>query len=1086
MIRLAQLGIRRPRAMLCAWVAVIGALTFVGLGIDEELHRSDLSLKGSGSEAAKTLEAEQFGEGFTLSVLLTGTGAAVSDQGRAVVERLEENDDLVVLSPWTKGADPALRPNPEEALLLIRVSRPFEEVSTEIAPALRAQVDEVVSPPVAASFTGFPALANAIHGGTVRALQQAEVIAAPILAIVLMFVFRSLVSAAVPLIMGFATIAAGAGVLTAVNRFVELDAAALNLMTAMGLALGVDYSLLIVSRFREELDAGAEPADAAAVAARTAGATVIFAGLALGAAVTAALAVAPGGVLASAASGALVAAAMSIISALTALPAALTLLGRGVDRGSLGRGRSGRWSTAFALGIGRRPVVGVVVGIGLLILCAPALGLSSGAPDPRNLSSDSRERTDFETFRSTLGAGWAAPFEVIVAAGDGSMADKDDLKALEEWERQIERIDGVNAVFGPGRVADQARRLREVPDQIERATRDVDRGIRAASRLEDGTRRVDRGVDRLRDGTARGARGADRLVTGVARASRGVNRLTDGTGRLINGIKKGQRGADRLIDKSRKMRKGTRRLRSGLAQAEDGTERALPRAGRLTDGLREGKRDLLSLREPARTADTSLDDALNALDRLPLTAKADPRYRDAYRAVATAEAAISGKNPVNGEAVEPGYEGLVASLEQGGRGLERGATGAAQLEQGLGRLDDGLGRLSDGAARLDRGTQRAQDRFPKLERGFDRLRHGAERLGDGGSKLDRGADRMNSGAGRLERGLDRGADRSAPLERGTGRLVDGTDRFRDQLAQTAPASESQVERLGDIFNSGEGVSAAVQVAPAAQRRAASLVGNFAQGGSAAKLVVIADRDPTKPELDKVRPELVTQAAAFERKTGARVEIGGAAATLQDFGSITSSRLGVLILALVIVTYLVLIPIFRSLLLPLIAVALNVITVAAAFGILVLLFEGSPPILGGTGQLDSISIFLIFSMIFGLAIDYEVFLIMRMREGWLLTGDTNEAVDLGLRKTGAIVTGAALIMTGVFVAFSLADIATVRQLGVGLTIAVLIDATLVRLVLLPAVIRLFGRANWWLPGWLDRLLPDFDLEGEALRPRSAAS
>ena len=341
-----------------------------------------------------------------------------------------------------------------------------------------------------------------------------------------------------------------------------------------------------------------------------------------------------------------------------------------------------------------------------------------------------------------------------------------------------------------------------------------------------------------------------------------------------------------------------------------------------------------------------------------------------------------------------------------------------------------------------------------------------------------GTGRLRSGAGELERGLDRGTRHSAPLERGSGRLADGTERFGNELARAEPPSGSQVKLLDDIFGSGEGLSAAVQAAPASQRRAASLVGNFDRGGSAAKLVVIADRDPTRPARDVVRPALMAQAASFERKTGADVEIGGAAATLQDFGAITSSRLGVLILVLVLVTYLVLIPIFRSLLLPLIAVALNVITVAAAFGLLVLLFEGSRPLLGGPGELDSISIFLIFTMIFGLAIDYEVFLIMRIREGWLSTGDTNAAVDHGLRKTGAIVTGAALIMTGVFVAFSLADIATVRQLGVGLAIAVLIDATLVRLVLLPAIIRLFGRANWWLPAWLDRRVPDFDLEGDS--------
>ena len=1075
MIRLARLGIRHPRSMLGAWAAFFGVLAFTGIGIEDELHRSDLSLAGSPSDAAQVLEAREFGEGFTLSVLLAGPRGEVSAQGKELVARLADTDDVVVLSPWTKGADSELRPTPGEALILMRVNRPFEEVSTDIGPALRDQVDDVVSGSVNASFTGFPALANAIHGGTVQALQQAEIIAAPLLAIVLMFVFRSLVAAAVPLVMGFATIAAGTGVLTIVNRFIELDAAALNLMTAMGLALGVDYSLLIVSRFREELDQGTEPSEAVAVAARTAGSTVIFAGLALAAAVTTALLVAPGGVLASAASGALVAAAMSIISALTALPAALTLLGRRVDRGSLGRGRSGRWSTAFALGIGRHPVVGVVVGAGLLLLCLPSLSLSSGAPDPGNLSAGSRERTDFETFKNTLGAGWAAPFDVVVVADDGSMADRGDLDALERWEARIERIDGVTAVFGPGRVADQARRLGRVPNQIETAGRKLDKGEKAAGRLRDGARRVDDGVDRLRDGTARGARGANRLAAGAARASRGLGRLTNGTDRLLDGIDKGQNGADKLIDKSRRLTKGTGRVLSGLHRAGAGTEDALPEVARLTAGLRKGKRGLADLLEPARTADKSLDNALSALERMRLPAKADPRYADAFRAVATAKAALSGTNPVNGRRVQAGYDGLVAALQDGGRGLERGVAGATELEQGLGDLDHGLGRLEKGAARLDRGARRAQHRFPELERGLDRLHRGAKRVDSGGSRLDRGAARLHSGAGRLERGLNRGSDRSGRLERGTGRLADGSGRFSRELAGAAPASDHEIDQLRDTLRSGAGVTAAVRQAPADQRQAASLVGNFENGGSAAKLVVVATKDPTRPEEDTVRPQLIAQAAEFERATGTQVEIGGAAATLQDFGSITSSRLLTLIIALVLVTYLVLIPIFRSLLLPLLAVVLNVLTVAAAFGVLVLLFEGSPPLLGGTGELDSISVFLIFAMIFGLAIDYEVFLIMRMREGWLLTRETNAAVDLGLRKTGAIVTGAAMIMTGVFVAFALADIATVRQLGVGLTIAVVIDATLVRLVLLPALIRLFGRANWWLPAWLDRALPQIDLD-----------
>jgi putative drug exporter of the RND superfamily len=161
---------------------------------------------------------------------------------------------------------------------------------------------------------------------------------------------------------------------------------------------------------------------------------------------------------------------------------------------------------------------------------------------------------------------------------------------------------------------------------------------------------------------------------------------------------------------------------------------------------------------------------------------------------------------------------------------------------------------------------------------------------------------------------------------------------------------------------------------------------------------------------------------------------------------------------------------------LLAVVLNLFTVAAAFGVLVLLFQGDA-ILGGAGFLDAIMVAGIFSVVFGLSIDYEVFLLARMREGWLRTGSTEGAVEYGLRRTAGVVTGAATIMLGVFIAFAFAEIASMRQLGIGLSVAVILDATLVRLVLLPAAIRLVGDRIWSLPDWLERRLPQVDLEGE---------
>jgi len=201
--------------------------------------------------------------------------------------------------------------------------------------------------------------------------------------------------------------------------------------------------------------------------------------------------------------------------------------------------------------------------------------------------------------------------------------------------------------------------------------------------------------------------------------------------------------------------------------------------------------------------------------------------------------------------------------------------------------------------------------------------------------------------------------------------------------------------------------------------------------------------------------------------GATGIVGGPAVLLNDFDRETTRALPYLVLALVLLTFLVLLWAFRSPVLALIAVLLNVVTVGAAVGVLIICFQGDSPLLGGAGYLDAIAVSGILGIIFGLSIDYEVFLISRLLEGRELTGTTQGAIDYGLEKTTTIITGAALIMAGVFLAFAGAPVANIRQFGIGLTVAVLIDATVVRLVLLPALVKLLGERTWYVPRWLGR-------------------
>ncbi|MQA76541.1 MAG: MMPL family transporter, partial [Solirubrobacterales bacterium] len=377
MTALARLVVAHPRPVVATWLAAVTALAALGLGVADRLRRSSLEIPGTGSSDALELAREHFGDSARLIVLLRGPPAALDRQGRRLAATLERRASVSVLAPWTAGSGRALRPNTGEALLLVRSQRTFERVSREVVPSVRRDVRRVIGPPLEAHVSGYADLAAGIHGDTVAAIRRAELIAAPAVVLVLLLVYRSPLAAALPLLMGLATIAGGGGVLGLINRIQPLDAAALTLATMMGLALGVDYSLLLVSRFREELAAGRDAREGALVAVATAGRTVIFAGAALAAAMATALVIAPGDLLTSASVGVIVAVLLSVAAALGALPATLAMLGHRIDRWSFRARRSaGSGVGGLAVRALRRPAIAAGLVVALVAgLAAPALAL---------------------------------------------------------------------------------------------------------------------------------------------------------------------------------------------------------------------------------------------------------------------------------------------------------------------------------------------------------------------------------------------------------------------------------------------------------------------------------------------------------------------------------------------------------------------------------------------------------------------------------------------------------------------------------------------------------------------------------------
>jgi RND superfamily putative drug exporter len=214
-------------------------------------------------------------------------------------------------------------------------------------------------------------------------------------------------------------------------------------------------------------------------------------------------------------------------------------------------------------------------------------------------------------------------------------------------------------------------------------------------------------------------------------------------------------------------------------------------------------------------------------------------------------------------------------------------------------------------------------------------------------------------------------------------------------------------------------------------------------------------------------------------TDAQVSLTGRA-MVTDLTDRLTSRLPVFIIGVVAMSFLLLMVVFRSILVPLKAAVMNLLSIAAAYGVLVAVFQwgwGAELIgLHSTMPINPFLPLIMFAILFGLSMDYEVFLLSRVREEYVATGDNHEAVVRGLSSTARVITSAALIMISVFGAFVLSDDPNGKLFGVGLAVAVLLDATLVRMVLVPATMSIMGKANWWLPAWLDRVLPHLDLEG----------
>jgi RND superfamily putative drug exporter len=236
-------------------------------------------------------------------------------------------------------------------------------------------------------------------------------------------------------------------------------------------------------------------------------------------------------------------------------------------------------------------------------------------------------------------------------------------------------------------------------------------------------------------------------------------------------------------------------------------------------------------------------------------------------------------------------------------------------------------------------------------------------------------------------------------------------------------------------------------------------------------------DATAETIARLRADVFPDALAG---SGASAHVGGLNANWGDIADRVSDRLPLLVLSVIVLSFVLLMMVFRSVLVALKAALLNLLSIGASYGLLVMVFQwgwGKDLIgLETTVPIVSFIPMFMFAILFGLSMDYEVFLLSRVREHYLATGDNDRSVIEGLASTARVITSAALIMISVFLGFVTSSDPTSKMFGLGLATAIFVDASIVRMVLVPATMKLLGDRNWWLPAWLDRRLPTIDVDG----------
>jgi uncharacterized membrane protein YdfJ with MMPL/SSD domain len=1007
--RIGWLAARRSWLVLGGWLLVGGALVAL-VHVYGSNTSDNLRLPGTDSQAATDLLAERFPpqqNGTSPIVFHTASGKVTDAANKQAIETSQAAIAKIpevysATSPFSQQGQAQISKDGRTAYIPVVMN----VGGSDLTQGISESVLDAGHPGVSA---GMQVAAGGPIGNELSepATESSEVIGIAAAVIILSFAFGAIVAMGMPIATAVIGLVVGLAAIGLLGHVATVPSIAPTLATMIGLGVGIDYALFLVSRHRTHLHAGMEVHESIALTVATSGSAIVYAG---GTVVIALLSLAVAGIplVTSLGYASAVAVGTAVIAAVTLLPALLSLVGRHIDAVRLpaflrldpkppGRGM---WA-AWARFVSRRPGLTALLALALLApLLIPFRSLQYGQVDVGAAPKSTTERQAYDLMASGFGVGYNGPLVVAVdldTAATPSSEYESQLKQAQTLQSQLtqEQSSGTSQKNG---LEQQQATLEKQQSALEQQQATLEK---QQSALEQQAQMVTAEQQALRtQATTLEQEGKD-----VQAAQRALIGREAELARQALALERRIGSVSRALARNRADTRATEAL---LARTKEPKRQAALRA----------KLNLLARRGDALT--NRLEGLVGQAEKLRTEQQ---RLRTAQKALHGQEASLA-KDAVALARQASTVAGESAALVQQKQDLEQQAN-ALQLEAAS--LQTQAAELKTQQAQLEGMQQQATTQQQQAEQLKSQLTNELTKAG----------------------GDARGTDP---------RLVN----------------------LQDALGSTEGVAA---VSPP----------RINGDGNAAIFSVIATTAPSAP----ATADLVKTLRAYtipQATTGSNDEafVGGSTAANVDLAAAISSRLLLVILTVIALSFLVLMAAYRSLVVPAQAALANVLSVSAAFGVLTAVFQWGWGLqlvgLGSAGDTVPIASYvplMMFAVLFGLSMDYQVFLLSQI-EHFRAGGDgVRRAVASGLETSGPVILAAALIMMSVFGSFVLNGDPTVKQFGVGLAVGVALAAAMV-LSLAPAILVLVGSASWWLPAQLGRVLPRLDIEGRSQESDTTAA